>query len=504
MLSEAKKAKVLELSSTAIYSQCTASLVLLLQNALETENNSKDPDYFTPPVAITKIQAFIRKNLFSLDEDLSLPVDQIIEKIDEANAHRKTVSELYKPIPTYAMQISMILNILKTEQKLRQASSEVVEYNMDESELDFNIFYDKCKNHLESMNEWEFTNCSKSIFKIMPMRMGKDLFYDTLKNNLVTGFKDENLSAINPILDSIKSMLTIKKEIDENIIYINVEEFLQNNLNLNPKKLTDDELEETINNIFEKYVNYVNSMEDILTCTLQDLSSLILFYSSELEFKSLAENPTHKDLYFTICQQLKKELTPLEMEAYCERIYEDLDEVIEIEIDKVLSAIEKKHKFMSKISDNEDFDEETRRILQLSTLINHYYFETLEDTLYEHITKENENNVSDEPISKDELEKLITEFLANIRDELSNLSAPLRKQQMQILRGVTSLNHDVDYVIDEIMNCIDSCSNFEQKLIMMEDLHDVFANYDKVLVDDIDEDEDEEDCGCGCGHHHHH
>lgn len=508
MLSEAKKNRILELSSTTICSQCTASLLLLLQNVIDTENNNKSADSFTAPIAISEIQSYTKKSLFSLEEDLSLPVEDVIKKIDKTNELRKIVSELYVPIPKYMVRISAIMKLLKNEQKLRFAINEAEKNDMYEGEIDFKLFYDKCRSSLKSLNEWSYDNCTKYLFKVIPMRMSKVLFYDMLAETLKSNFKESNSADLDKTLDSIRKMLTIPKNLDDiednDAVYIEIEEFIQANLKLNPKDLSDTELEDLINEIMDKYVAYINFMEETLTYCLQDLSSLVIFYASELNFEQLTSNPTHKDLYNTICQQLKKELTPLEIEAYRERINDDLDEAIEIEIDKVIVATDKKSNFMNKISDDEDFDKETQQILKLSTLINHYYLETLEDTLYEHLTADNLDDVG-EILTSENLDKSINDFIEEIKTAFNELSTPFRKIQMQVLKGLISFNTNVDYVVDEIKNAIDSCSTFEQKLVLVEDIHDVFANYNKSLFDYDNNNDDthhhHEDCDCG--HHHH-
>lgn len=494
MLNEVKKNKFMKLVHDNIDSSSKASLLLLLSSVTEDMEMSIESDLEKPELLlpeVLEIKAYIVKSLCNLENDMTLTTNDHVEKIKEIGDLRARVAELYRPIPICLTQLRMIVDVLESEIKLQYAKQEVAEIDFELQNSDFSLFYTKCQTTLESMEGWSLETCTKEILKSIPMRMAKSLFYDLLSKYLSESFEDKSKQDIALSLENIRNTLmlpTAKGVVASG--FEGITEFVKQNFKISTKGIHAEELERNVSKIYENYIAPVRLIENQLNTCLQDLSSLIILFASGLEFEEIIKNPIYKDLYYMVCNQLKDGVSDLEKEAFIDRILEDLDEVIEVAIDRATTSIDKKKNFIEKLSDDEEFDEETRTELHKSTLIMHYYFETLEDTFIEYLISLSEENETNEFCTKDEVSNIVDNFIEEIKTALGELSPPLRKKQMQVLKSLLPIPMDIEHIMAEIKYGVDSCSTLEQKLILVENIDDIFSGHDKIIFEDNDNDND--------------
>lgn len=474
MLAQSKKKQIIESMENLIDKQATVSLLFLLQSSLEHEYKVvSNPDLDLMPERVLSLRSEIDDGILSLESNLArLSEDEIFNKYEYYKELKKELKKIYENICYLTSRLIVVRKVFQKEQSLRYVQEENKGVKFDESRVNYEVFLGRCKEILLSMEDWEFANGVEEIYKLIPVNQSRQIFFEDLKNKLMSVLENSSRTYLVAELNSMKNMLTTKKNIPPTSFCYNVELFLQDVLELNPKDMELEEISELIFYKINKYTKYLSLVQSSIVDLHNDMSSLSIFYLLRLPFAHLTKNITYRDLYYTVCKNLKSDISLEELELYLDRISETLENSIDSELDDITVVKGKISLLFEKISKNEKFDHETELVLQMYSLVQELYFSSVDDNL-------NVIEVDDKekPLPKDIIEEVIDKFLNQLQDDLKEMSSSLRKQQMQILRTLYLRSSDIDTIINELRYRLNNSQTLEEKLVFIGDISDIFDNF---------------------------
>jgi histidinol phosphatase-like enzyme len=102
------------------------------------------------------------------------------------------------------------------------------------------------------------------------------------------------------------------------------------------------------------------------------------------------------------------------------------------------------------------------------------------------------------------VKKAVSDFVSYIKEYLVSLPSATRKYTMQSIISALPIDLNFDEIMAYIKEGIDNASSFEQQLLIVDKIGNVFLDNGMTFDDVEDECHHTHDDECSCGHNHNH
>ncbi|WP_317853756.1 hypothetical protein [Chakrabartyella piscis] len=499
--------KLKQLSTDYIYHQGVGSLLLLLISVMEEEEAGVTVLPYAIHDDILQIRKDIRTHILGLEELLDGSEDNVEAKLlalQSAMEMKQALFTIYGTIYSYFSQWNIISTLISDQVALRRYADE----EMSKKQVDWSLFFGDCHAFLESPETvMEQKQYISQMLKCMPLSITRDKFFQEVLETLEIAFADESLPIISASLQAFEHFCCPETNELYGRYFPELAEFIAEKKQINPAKLTNEELDDLYAEMQESFET-LEGIEEYFSCIFHDINSLVLLYTLSYSFADLTEQSiSHADLYHAVCDFIGGELTLAEKAAYLDSLNEGLEAAVEPVIDRATAIRKEEVKMMERIQSFADLDEDTTKTLMMEDYIRKCYFNDMNEELFDFQIDENA------PLStKEERSELFATFLAHTRTSFDALPMGMRKVAMQTLMGALPPIYSVQEVMNRLMDYIDNHASLDQQLLIVDKIGTVFAEfgYESVASNSHEHHlhehhhEHGEHCGCGHDHEYHH
>lgn len=475
--------KIKILSTDYIYNEAIGSLLLLLMNCLENEENKEPIIAHEIHSEILDIKKALKHYVISLESIMNGDKEVKISSLEDCIELKKTLVTIYSSIYRYYA----IWNITSTPLLDEIAIRKYKEETETTKPINYEIFYKDCNDfimHFES--ETEQKRGMSQLLKCIPLKLTRDKYFDLIYDSLTLAFEEECEESVVNALASFKQTCAPEKFSDYGKYFPDIAEWLTEKKNMKPYNFTDVELEEEysdFNSIYETLTN----IEDYFGDLFNDLNSIIILFYLNFTFDELTENEiAYSDLYHSVCEIMTGEINGIEKNTILDTIYSKLEEYVEPVIDKAISINKKEMALLKKVTDFEYFSDETSKILAAENFVRATYYADINEEIFNY-------DIDNQLVPAEDTFKIpiFHEFIDFMKSYFSELPLQVRKHAMQMLLGSLPTALSADEVLEYIQLAINTATSQEQKMLIIDKIGMVFsANH---FLDDED---------CQCGHNH--
>ena len=481
--------KLVSLSEKYIFNETVASLLLLLNSALEQKSEGrKFEENYNVSEDLKEIRRKIKNYILSMDTVL---LDGEVRKnaLEECIKMKKQLISIYKIIYRYFAKLNVVATMVSDEVAVRKYKEDS---NVKDKKIELSLFYRDCVEFLQSSeSENELMHHIGELFECVPLKMTREKYFAIMEKSLSEAFKDASKGEIEFSLEFFAN--TCAPEFSEGYgkYFPEIADFLKERSALKLSELSDEELSEEFESENE-ILDTLNKIEDYCQLMLSDINALvILFYMGYSIEEMSEENYGYTDIYYKICEVIKED----EEGAFDETLNEMLDDYIEPLLDNANALNEDIMKTLKKVNDFSKFSDDTLKTLSTEGFIRSCFYEELNTEIFNYDEKEGET-----PATETELKAEISKFTKHIKEYLLSLPNSIRRSAVRKLIGSLPLAAlDVHGLMDYIKDGIDNANSFEESLLIIDKVGAVFAanGFDYYT-------EEDDDCGCGHDHDHHH
>ncbi len=493
--------KIRNLSADYIYKEAVSSLLLLLLSVAEDETKAEEAFHYEIHPNILEIKKAIRHYIIQAEDILNGDRELRLSALEDCMDLKKDILSIYENIYGYFSVWNTYSTLVGDEVALRKYREEAV----SDKKIEWNLFYLDCKEFLNSANTvLDQKNYMGQLLKCIPLKIAREKYFDIVKDSLDLAFAGESEEFISSSLRAFESFCAPEHFREYGKYFPEIAQWLSAKKALHPEKMTDEELNEEytdFNSVFED----LNRIEEYFTCLFNDINSLILLFYLNFTFDELTEGSVaYADLYHTICELLTGELSETEKAAYLDTLNDSLEEAVEPVIDMANALGKEEWKLMKKVRSFEEFGEDTKKTLLTENFVRSCYYGDLNDELF-HFNMEENLPPADEAFKTQKFNA----FISMVWEHFEQLPIRTRRVAMQMLLSALPPVFTVNQILELIQNTIESASDMEQKILLVDKAGTVFADngfhYIEPAEDDWDFEHDHHDHsdGCGCQHHHH-
>ena len=437
----------------------------------------------------------------NLNDIFSLSTDKREDFLKKINETKNNVKKAARSLFIYDSFKTILFEFFAEEESYRK----IKEFNdFENSTFDYDAIVDDCFEFIyENDNEGkigeEYIELIKKskIISCLPLKMTKVKYNDYLRNSFLKMFEGTTKNSVIGLTEFLKYSFAPfnAKEYGETFYYIS--EKFSALLDIDPLELSDDEIEENIELIFD-IESEIDEAKEFLSSFYNDLNyiqNLTLFcVDSEYLFE---DDILFKDLYFSAKNVIETKENEVFIDDILDRIYDKI-EGMENDID----AMNKNFDDILNMIDIEKASEDVYTYVMTKIRIDDNFNEELAFSMMNCFDTEENGVPADEQFLNDK----INEFLDFVKDSCSHIPNRKAKQIKAMFLKNIICPMDSEECEEYIEYVIKSLENMERRLIYMYKLSNLFQE-EGFYMDDYDEQYTEEHHHehhghCACGHHH--
>ena len=490
MITKELENKISSISSDYIQNEATCSLLLLLLNCIEDMEENSFFNTHDIPKDIIDLKAEVKNQVAALKFSLD---DNVVKAsaLEYAFEMRKKIISVYETVYRYYAQWNTISMSISDEIALRKYKETLP----NDKKIDLSSFYSDCIDFLQSATSHsEQKNYMGQLFKCIPFKMARDKYYDLLYKSLDNAFANESSTAIALSLDAFKNTFAVETSPNYGIYFPEIASAMKDKKEIKAPSLSDDELDELysdMNLIFES----LTDIEDFCQETFSSIGSLIILYYLDFSLDDLSQKDfRHKDMYNKVCEMIANSNEAM----FIETIKPLLEENIEYLLDKKNELNKSECKLLDKIKDMSSLSDDLNKILATDSFIRSIFYADINEEIFDFNI-----NSNSAPADEEYRKKAITDFIEYVQEYFGSLPLVFKKSSMQMLLSSLPISMDIYGLMDYIKEGIDSSSNLEQQLLIIDKVGTTFDNNGFTSINNLSHHEHSDDCECGHNHHHH-
>lgn len=490
-MQETDESKLCDLSSQYIFNETTGSMLLLLDSFME-QRTSPNPMFenFEINKDITDIRDKINENIKSLKGILSDDKKRK-ECLDKCLLLKKNLIDIYTFIFGYYTKLNSISEMVSDEIAIRKYRED--ENNKDKK-IELPLFYADCVDLLKRAESPEkLKGYTSEIFKCIPMKMSRQRYFSLLDRSLVKAFNGASEDEITKTFDIFKRTAAPELSPDYGKYFGDIADALKEKNSIKVSELSDVKLKLEFDDI-SQLLDSVNEIEDYFQLTLSDINSLIILYFMGYSFDELTENEFgYADCYYKICELMDKP----EDTAFDDSLSEEIENYVEPIIDKANELNKKIMEILSKVDDVSSLSSDTLKTISAEGFVRSCFYEDINDDFVNFCSDSNSQAASDGLVKK-----AVSDFVSYIKEYLVSLPSATRKYTMQSIISALPIDLNFDEIMAYIKEGIDNASSFEQQLLIVDKIGNVFIDNGMTFDDVENECHHTHDDECNCGHNH--
>ena len=186
--------KLVSLSEKYIFNETVASLLLLLNSALEQKSEGrKFEENYNVSEDLKEIRRKIKNYILSMDTVL---LDGEVRKnaLEECIKMKKQLVSIYKIIYRYFAKLNVVATMVSDEVAVRKYKEDS---NVKDKKIELSLFYRDCVEFLQSSeSENELMHHIGELFECVPLKMTREKYFAIMEKSLSEAFKDASKGEI--------------------------------------------------------------------------------------------------------------------------------------------------------------------------------------------------------------------------------------------------------------------------------------------------------------------
>ena len=238
--------KLVSLSEKYIFNETVASLLLLLNSALEQKSEGRNfEENYNVSEDLKEIRRKIKNYILSMDTVL---LDGEVRKnaLEECIKMKKQLVSIYKIIYRYFAKLNVVATMVSDEVAVRKYKED---NNVKDKKIELSLFYRDCVEFLQSSeSENELMHHIGELFECVPLKMTREKYFAIMEKSLSEAFKDASKGEIEFSLEFFAN--TCAPEFSEGYgkYFPEIADFLKERSALKLSELSDEELSEEFSN----------------------------------------------------------------------------------------------------------------------------------------------------------------------------------------------------------------------------------------------------------------